>query len=200
MTGFTAPTHGPTGTVTQPLATTDLATFMNTTATSAMQQPLSAAIGYVERRCGSILGGQRVFLAEQSTGSQRTFSPMWNARALALPIQGRDMASLDALVDPLGVDVTASLVAQDIDWNNATIVCPYMRRGVWAVTATTAREAYEAEALKEATLIIAKQLWETRRGHDARAAMAGATPPLLGFSVPERAKELMSDLLLMVAG
>lgn len=199
---LTAPSHGPTGTVTPPLTTTDLSTYLNTPVVTAMQQPLTAAIRFVERRCGPVAGGQYNYLASQSSGSNRVFSPGWNARQLDLPLQGVSLTSVDALVDPYGYDVVDSLTTADVDWEGAIIVCPYQRRGSWQVKATSARDSGDAETLKEAVLVIAKQLWEARRGMSARPAAYGGSDAAVpvGFAVPARAAELMNDLLLVSAG
>ena len=114
---------------------------------------------------------------------------------------GLQFASLDVLTDPYGLDVTGALTAPDIDWMAAVVVCPYMRRGIWQVTATTARDAADAAALKEAALVIGKHQWEARRGMQARPGPYGdAAPPVSGFAIPRRAQELMADLLLISAG
>ncbi len=199
---LTAPAHGPTGAVTPPLSTADVALFMGATADARMQQPLTAAIRWVERRCGAIVGGQETYSLTQSSGANRTIYPMWNMRALALPIAGRALKSVDALVDPYGNDVTASLTVADVSWLGAIIVCPYMRRGDWEVTATSARDAGDAEVLKEATLYIAKHLWEMRRGKGARPAPYGedGTQVAATFAIPYKAQELLKDYYLMTAG
>lgn len=199
---LTAPSHGPVGTTTPPLTTTDLASYLGTGSPDVrMQQPLTAAISKVEKLCGPITGGQFQYLLSQSSGANRTIYPMWNMRQIVLPLQGSSLRSIDQMLDPYGTDVTASLTAPDIDWLGAVIVCPYQRRGDWQVTATSARDAGEAEVLKEAALIIAKALWERRRGQSARPAaygeQAAGAPP---FAVPRDAHLLMQDLYLVVAG
>jgi len=202
--GLTAPAHGPTGSVTPPLTTSDLAGYLgpNVTADTKMQQPLTAAIHKVERLCGPIVGGQQTWQLTQSSGANRTIYPMWNMRQIDVPVPPSSLQSIDALVDPYALDVTASLTVADVDWLGCVIVCPYQRRGDWILTATWGRDAGEAEILKEAALIIAKALWERRRGQSARpqAYGADATPSSLPFAVPRDAHLLMQDLYLVVAG
>ena len=199
---LTAPTHGPTGTTTPALSLADFAAYLNVASTSAMQQPLTAALSKVEALCGPIVGGQASYLLQQSSGANRTIFPMWNMRALALPLQGLSLRSVDALVDPYGLDVTASLTAPDVDWLGAVIVCPYQRRGTWTATATSARDAGQAELLKEAALIIAKAMWEKRRGQAARSTQydEATGPGAPATAVPRDAHLLMNDLYLVVAG
>jgi len=202
--GLTAPAHGPTGSVTPPLSTSDLAVYLgpNVTVDDRMQQPLTAAIHKVERLCGPIIGGQQTWQLVQSSGANRTIYPMWNMRQIDVPVPPSSLQSIDTLVDPYGLDVTDSLTVADVDWLGSVIVCPYQRRGDWGLTATWGRDAGEAEILKEASLIIAKALWERRRGQSARpqAYGADATPSSLPFAVPRDAHLLMQDLYLVVAG
>jgi hypothetical protein len=159
---LTAPASGP---VTPPAAevtTADLAAYANTTVSTEMQQHVTTALTNVKSKCGPIVGGQWRFLRRQPPGS----------RCLSLPrVPTVTLSSLDGLTDPLGVDRLAAVVAStDVDWLLQTILAPVQVPGLWTVTATIARPAADTEALKLAVLLIAKSLWEAKRGQTARPA------------------------------
>jgi len=102
--------------------------------------------------------------------------------ATHLAVLGAVTDPLGAVVTPTDVDLAAGVVTL------GTVVTP----GAYTVTLTRTTSA----SVDEAVRIIAKHLWETRRGRAGRdAAMAqGDEQVPMGFAIPRRAAELLAPL------
>lgn len=111
--------------------------------------------------------------------------PTWSG-ALLLPAVG---VAVVTVTDPTGGDVPVGDC--DVDTSAGVVRPPRpVARGEWVVAVTRVPSA----AVDEATLIIARHLWETRRGRDGRAgAFAQPEDPIVpvGFAVPRRAQQLL---------
>jgi hypothetical protein len=174
---------------------------MNTTESDAMERPVAAAVQIVEARCGPIGDTEWTYLVELDSSG-----------ALLLP--SGPLGSVDALLDPSGVDRVDDLAVTSVSWKFGIVWPPTRTRGTWAVTVTTHR-ATGTDDLVEAAVVIAKQLWSPRRGEEVRPqqlamgspmamAMGGTStvgiPVPAGFAIPARALELMGDHLLPMVG
>lgn len=191
----TAPASGPDPDREPPVTGEDLAAYMGATPVESMDRAVAAAVQIVEGRCGPIKPTEWTYLVAQDPSG-------------ALFVPSGPVASLDALVDPAGVDHVDSVSAEDVDFLDGIVWPPVRRRGRWVVTVTTARPT-GVDDLVEAACVIAKQLWTPRRGEDVRPNVGmqppgygGSTyvPVPAGFAVPHRAVELMADHLLPMAG
>lgn len=139
-----------------------------------LQDALDAATEWVTAQVG-VRGGSPVLTVRAKRG------------VLVLPLTG--VASVDSVLDPDDVAVTPS----DVDAAAGIVWLPTMRAGAYTVTVTTAASA----RVDEATLHIAKHLWETRRGKVATqfaGGEAGDTAPFMGYAIPRRAVELLSGI------
>lgn len=140
-----------------------------------LQDALDAAAEWVTAQVG-VRGGSPVLKVRATPGG-----------TLVLPLTG--LASVDEVRDPDGAAVTPT----DVDEAAGLVWLPTMRAGAYTVTVTTAASA----RVDEATLHIAKHLWETRRGKVATqfaGGEAGDTAPFMGFAIPRRAVELLSGI------
>jgi len=106
-----------------------------------------------------------------------------------LILPATNLATVGTVTDPLGAVVTPT----DTDLASgvvtiATVVTP----GAYTVTVTRGDSA----SVDEAVRIIAKHLWETRRGRAGRdAAFAqGDEQVPMGFAIPRRAAELLAPV------
>lgn len=140
------------------------------------QGVLDAAAEWVEDTVG-VRGGSPVFEVRPQ------------GKALILPAVG--VASVVEVTDPDDVTVTPYDVdkAAGIVWLETVSTTP----GPYTVTVTTDTSA----RVDEATLHIAKHLWETRRGKVATqfaGGEAGDTAPFMGYAIPRRAVELLSGI------
>lgn len=96
--------------------------------------------------------------------------------------------AITVAVGDLDLDVSTGLVRHATGWLSA---------GAYDATYTAGRVTTIAAvdaSQKEAVLVIAKHLWETRRGRGRGGALASSTPPEsvpMGFLVPHRAKALL---------
>lgn len=127
----------------------------------------------------------------ESVAGVRGGSPVLKVRAkrsiLILPLT--NVASVDEVLDPDGVAVTPS----DVDEAAGLVWLPTWRAGAYTVTVTTDA----SDRVDEATRIIAKHLWDTRRGKVASGfggGDAGDVQPFMGYAIPRRAVELLSGV------
>lgn len=187
----TAPATGPVGARADEVSTGDLALFAKTADDPELQAYVTAALGFVRRECGPITVGQWCYPVDQSRGDLALRLP---------PLPEVVLSSVDTVIDPDGIDVTAQLTVSDVDWARGAITAPGWRPGTWRVTATRTRPEDSTEALKLAVLVVAKNLWELQRGKSARPAAYGpqdATPPSPAWNgIPARAKKLMEPYLI----
>lgn len=150
------------------------------------QRVLDAAEAWVGDYIGTPLGGGFRTLRARSSGG-------W---ALLLP--AARLASVVTLTDPRGLDATALLRPECNDLAAGIIGLPYSRSGTWTVGVTFDDPSGEPD-VRLAALIVAKHLWETQRGagmgESARPGfgqVAEAQGPLLGFAIPNRARDLLA--------
>ena len=184
---ITAPTTGPVGSPSPPITLLEFVTYLQDAApgTSEQQAVLTAAIGWVEERCGPITATDvRVLAAQRGRYS----------RDLVLPV--RPVGVVTAVLDPQALDVIAQLEAEDVNWRAGVITAPYHRDGDWQIRLTTARTTAQVADLKEATLIIGKHLWESRNGL-ARSGMYSSDRPVFppGYAIPSRAAQLLEGFI-----
>lgn len=162
-----------------------MATYLGIGASDALypqlQGVLDATVELVESKVG-----QR--------GATPTLTVRPDGRCLVLPAV--HLASVDTITDPAGN--TVALTDCDVDEVAGVVVLPsvvtsgYQR--AYTVEVTTATSA----AVDEATLIIGKHLWESRRGNRGQAANAYAQDMdvvPVGFAIPRRAAELLTPLM-----
>lgn len=141
---------------------------------SQAQDALDAAAEWITDTVG-VRGGESV-LKVRAKGS-----------ILILPLT--NVASVDEVLDPDGVAVTPS----DVDEAAGLVWLPTWRAGAYTVTVTTDA----SDRVDEATRIIAKHLWDTRRGKVASGfggGDAGDVQPFMGYAIPRRAVELLSGV------
>ena len=141
---------------------------------SQLQGVLNATTAWVSAQVGA-------------RGSSTVCSVRPQGSCLILPVAGVSSVSV---VDPNGAAVTPydTDLAAGVVWLSS-VVSP----GAYAVTVALASSAL----VDEATLIIGKHLWESRRGNQGAAVSAFAqdvVPVPTGFAIPRRAAELLAPL------
>lgn len=182
---LSAPTTGPVGTPDPPLLLADLGTYVNDPALDVEAQPyLDAAVNWVQERCGPINPTAMRYAVRQPLGN------------LVLHLPVLYLSELTELLDPEGVDVTDTITANDVDWRTGRIDAGYWLAGHWLATVTTGSPGDRSVQLRIAALVIAKNLWESQRGTEARAAFYGPGPdgnaPMPpGYAIPNRAATLV---------
>lgn len=136
---------------------------------------LSSAIGYVQGKCGPILATD-MRVAARHDGRRGT---------LILPTPA--ITDLAELITPDGVDVVASVDADDVDWSAAIIRLPRMDAGEWVARVRTVSSAERTASLKLATLIIGAHLAAARL-----VSVPGVQAGGPGFAIPRRADDLLA--------
>lgn len=181
----------------QPIATLDEAkSFVNIDATNTdhdaeLQPMLDAACEQVEERCEPVV--LRTF-TETYPGDSRRVVSLWRHRI-------QSITSLTLVSDgssPLDLSDVVFDSDGGIIFTKSGSAFPGNR---WQITYTAGFPAIPA-SLKEAALVITKQLWQTQRGNAGRPGVFGdategrmsttqATYVYTGYALPGRAIELM---------
>jgi hypothetical protein len=169
-----------------PISRDDLADLVKATAVEEMDRYVSAGTAWVEKRCGPIEPCQWVYRVVQGRDGS------------LLPPSG-PIASVDALLNPAGVDVVSGLSPTLVTWATGKIIAPCYA-GEWLVQVTTTRIPDDVATLKEAATVIAKHLWTIRRGPMGQQAATIHEQSVnavvgFGYAIPDRARQLVGDLL-----
>lgn len=138
---------------------------------------LQAALDYVAGRVGT-------------RGATSTYTVHPDGKALILPFA--PVSSVSAVTDPFGTSVDLSTAAVDLRAGVVTLASATKDgpRTAYTVTMTLPASAMADEA----TLIIVKHLWETRRGREGREQVFASPEDdvPVGFAIPRRAAQLLA--------
>lgn len=145
-----------------------------------LRQKLASATRMVEKRCGPV--------------SVKDFTQSF--RACSVVLDYRPVVSITSVTPLGGVALSSADAVRRLDAEAGIVelTAAATRAGGGTIVYRAGRTAIPAN-LKDATLVIAKHLWETQRGVSARPGMGGdemADAVVgVGWALPNRARELM---------